>query len=153
MADDTPTPAEQDLLALLGRAIEAADPLPDHVAAAAKGSFAWFGIDAELAALTFDSADGELVGARSAGTTERQLTFASPGVEVELSISSEGERRLIGQFVPATEATIVLETTHGSRDTVADHLGQFRFDDVQGPLLRLTIVAGATRVVTEWIIV
>ncbi len=144
---------DNELLALLGRAIDATDPIPDQVLDAAKGAYAWFGIDDELASLSFDSMTEELAGARSATTSDRQLTFTSPGVEVELSLMGDGERRLIGQFTPPAEATIVLETTDATRETTADHLGRFRFADVAGGLLRLTIVSGATRVKTEWIIV
>jgi hypothetical protein len=152
MTDESPL-TDDELLDLLAEAIATTDPTPDRVLDAAKGAYAWFGIDDELAALTFDSVTEELVGARSATTSDRQLTFTSPGVEVELSIMGDGERRLIGQFTPPAEATIVLETTDATRETTADHLGRFSFAAVDGGLLRLTIVSGATRVKTEWIII
>lgn len=155
MSDPDITPEEVELLGVLREALEIADPIPDQVLAAAKGSYAWFGIDAELAALTFDSVESGLVGARSTSTTstdERQLTFSGAGVEIELMITGRGERRLIGQMVPPAAATIVLETTDGSRETEADELGQFGFDNFEGGLMRLTVVSGATRIKTEWII-
>jgi hypothetical protein len=152
MADESDL-TEDELLARLSRAIDAVDPVPDHVLDAARGSYAWFGVDDELATLTFDSSSGELVGARSSATSDRLLTFTSPGVEIELSVTGNGERRLIGQFVPPAEASIVLETTDTIRETTADHLGRFGFADVAGGLLRLTIESGATRVKTEWIVV
>ena len=46
---------DDDLLRELGRVVTAADPVPPEVIAAAKASFTWRTIDAELAELAFDS--------------------------------------------------------------------------------------------------
>ena len=71
------------LLDLLTRALSQADPVPEHVVEAARASFTWRTIDAELAELVYDSAGEELVGVRSAEAT-RQVTFRAPGIEIEV---------------------------------------------------------------------
>ena len=54
---------DDELLAALGRALQAQEVVPDAVLEAAKGAYAWRTIDAELAALTFDSvADADALG-------------------------------------------------------------------------------------------
>ena len=71
------TGSEDELLELVGRALRAAEPVPDHVIAGARAAWTWRTIDEELAELVFDSA-AELTGVRSEDTA-RQLTFRAPG--------------------------------------------------------------------------
>ena len=70
------TAPDDELLALVGRALRAAEPVPDHVIAGARAAWTWRTIDQELAELVFDSAF-ELTGVRSEDTA-RQLTFRAP---------------------------------------------------------------------------
>ena len=69
--------SDDDLLELVGRALRAADPVPDRVIDGARAAWTWRTIDEELAELVFDSA-AELTGVRSEDTA-RQLTFRAPG--------------------------------------------------------------------------
>ena len=68
--------SDDDLLELVGRALRAADPVPDRVTDGARAAWTWRTIDQELAELVFDSA-AELTGVRSEDTA-RQLTFRAP---------------------------------------------------------------------------
>ncbi|MGA9597612.1 MAG: hypothetical protein WBV06_15770, partial [Acidimicrobiia bacterium] len=84
---------DDQLLARIAGAL-AADPVPEAVLDAARATFTWRTIDAELASLVFDSADEGLVGVRSTETA-RQMTFRTPGVEIELVVVSETRRRIV----------------------------------------------------------
>ncbi len=146
---------DDQLLSLLARALDAADPVPDAVLDAAKGAYTWRTIDAELAALVFDSAAEDLVGVRSEQPT-RQLTFSTPGVEIELAVVSETERRIVGQLVPPQEAKIVLHSGDEERSIETDSLGRFTFDDVPAGAIRLTCTPGGGEgavIQTEWIVI
>ena len=76
-----PTTHDPDdrLLAELAAALDAADPVPARVLDAAKESFTWRTIDAELAELVFDSAEQQLAGVRGIDGT-RQVTFQTPAI-------------------------------------------------------------------------
>ena len=102
-ADDA---LDDALLDLLGQAIDAGDPMPAHVLAAARGAVAWRTIDQDLAGLVFDSAT-ELTGVRDPNVA-RQLTFRSDGVEIEVMLVDSNARRLVGQLVPARPTTVTL---------------------------------------------
>jgi len=146
---------DEKLLASLGAALEAADPLPESVIEAAKATFTWRTIDAELASLVFDSAAGELAGVRSSEAT-RQMTFSTPGVEIELIVVSETSRRLVGQLVPPQTAEVTLHHESDTRTAQSDSLGRFTFHDVPTGSVRLTCkLAGDDGAVvqTEWTII
>ncbi len=97
---------DDQLIATLGDAIRRADPVPENVLAGARAAFTWRTIDAELAELVFDSAS-ELTGVRSE-TSPRQVTFQAPGVEIEVMVIENGQRRIVGQLIPPSEVTIQL---------------------------------------------
>jgi hypothetical protein len=147
--------SDDQLLASLSAALDAADPVPESVLDSAKASFTWRTIDAELAALVFDSAAEELAGVRS-GETTRQMTFRSPGVEIELEVVSETHRRIVGQLVPPQEAEITLHHQTESRVAQSDSLGRFAFHDVPSGSVRLICKlqdeTGAV-VQTEWTLI
>ena len=142
---------DESILELLAAALDAADPVPQQVLDAAKAALTWRTVDAELAALLFDSATEELVGVRGVATP-RQMTFAGAGVEIELMLFTEPTRRIVGQVVPEQAAIVVL--SGGSEITAsADDLGRFTLADVPVGHVRLTCrLPGADRPViqTEW---
>lgn len=152
MSDNT---RDDRLLASLAAAFEATDPIPEAVVAAAKATFTWRTIDAELASLVFDSATEELAGVRRADST-RQMTFRTPGVEIELVVMSETSRRVVGQLVPPQAAEVILHHEDDERTAQSDSLGRFAFHDVPSGSIRLTCVlkdeSGAV-VQTEWTII
>ncbi len=124
--------SDDELLAELRVALDESDPPPERLSTIAKAALTWRTIDAELAELAFDSTR-DLAGVRSE-TMQRQVTFESADLEIELMMSDEEERRLVGQLVPARASTVVMITGDESAPeritTTADDLGRFSFDDV-----------------------
>ena len=143
---------DDSLLHLLGQALSQADPVPDRVTRVALGALAWRTIDAELAALAFDSGM-EPAGARSDEVT-RQITFAAPDLEIEVMVVPNGGRRLVGQLVPPRVATVGLTCGDQELETTSDDLGRFRFEDVRSGPTRLTVSGGSDDppVQTEWVV-
>lgn len=144
------TPSEFEILEVLGRALEHSDPVPISVTEAGKSALTWLTIDAELAVLVFDSARDELVGVRSETLAERQLTFQSPNVEIEIMLVGD-TRHLVGQLVPAQVADVTLITELASTDAKADQLGRFDFTGVERGRIRLQIrTASGPSITTQW---
>jgi hypothetical protein len=146
------TDPDERLLEALSEALRETDPVPEHVLAGARAAFTWRTIDAELAELVFDSA-AELTGVRSEDVA-RQVTFQAPGVEIEVMVIDNGNRRIVGQLVPPSEVSIQL--THGDSvvETATDDLGRFTFSDIHPGPVRLTVLgaAGERVVHTEWVL-
>ena len=147
MSDDPPEPAEPNvdgldmsndqLLAELRTALDQNDPPPERLSTVAKGALTWRTIDAELAELAFDSAR-DVAGVRDQ-TMQRQVTFETADLEIEIMLADAASRRVVGQLVPAAEATVVLIAGDAAEPerftTTSDHLGRFGFDDVPtGPV-------------------
>jgi hypothetical protein len=135
--------ADDELMALVKRALEDADPVPADAVRAAKAAWTWRTIDAELAALTYDSVvdEGALVGVRGA-TAVRSLAFEAGAIAIELELVDDGDRRgLRGQVVPALAAPVVLEFSDGRPPVVmlTDDLGRFGADRLEGGVARLRI--------------
>ncbi len=99
--DDNELMQDDEIMALLAEALERADPVPAHVMDNARAAFTWRTIDAELAELVFDSAL-HASGVRSE-EANRQVTFRSSNVEIEIMILEDRGRRLVGQLVPARD--------------------------------------------------
>jgi hypothetical protein len=146
------TASEDELLALVGRALRAAEPVPDHVIAGAKAAWTWRTIDEELAELVFDSA-AELTGVRSEDTA-RQLTFRAPGVEIEVMVVDDVSRRIVGQLIPPGAYTVQLVVGDAVVEESTDRLGRFTFETVAPGPVRITVIdAERSHVVsTEWVL-
>jgi hypothetical protein len=129
---------------------EAVDPPPEHVTAHAREAFAWHGIDAELAELVYDSdAAPATAGVRGAADA-RQMTFRTPGLEIEVEVESEHARIVIGQLVPAQPAEIELRQESRTVRAEADTLGRFSFDGITPGAIKLTVVTeSGARIQTE----
>lgn len=143
---------DEELLATLGRALDAADPVPESVLDGARAAFTWRNIDTELAQIVFDSSQ-ELAGVRSEDMN-RQVTFEAPGVEIEVMVVENGVRKLVGQLVPPAERTVELVGGDSVQSIQTDHLGRFDFDDIgPGPVRIVVLGADGQRMVqTEWVI-
>lgn len=146
------TRPDDDLLEVLGRALDTADPVPDRVMHAARGAYTWRTIDAELAELVFDSA-AELTGVRGEDQA-RQVTFQAPGVEIEVMVIDGSTRRIVGQLVPPAEMRIELSGGDRVASTRSDHLGRFGFDEVQPGPVRISVLGDGDEpaVHTEWLL-
>lgn len=99
---------------------------PAAVLAAARELFGLRDLEAELAALTYDSLlDDAPVGIRAAAQP-RILTFTAENltIEVEIDAGPTG-RRLLGQLVPAQAAELELRWDNEKIAATADELGRF----------------------------
>jgi hypothetical protein len=118
------------LVATLKRALRPAASIPESFVAAGKAAFAWRTIDAELAALTYDSAqqsdkpldpadvDDQLVGASRADSAPlRALTFASAELTIEVEVTHDA---LFGQLVPPQPGRVDVCVANGAANGVAD---------------------------------
>jgi len=149
---------EPDALARLLTAAVAADGVPLAVQDAARGAFAWRTIDADLATLSYDSAD-ELAGAGTRGPRERMLTFEFDNVVIDLEVSPRGPlHELTGQVVTASDVDIEVQQPSGpSQQAVVDRLGRFQVAGVpSGPLRLLCRFPGSAAramVLTEWVVI
>jgi len=135
--------ADDELMALLKRALEDADPVPADAVRAAKEAWTWRTIDAELAALTYDSVvdEGALVGVRGTAGV-RSLAFETSALAIEVELVDDGDRRgLRGQVVPASAPAVVLEFSDGRPPVVmlTDEMGRFGADRLDGGVARLRI--------------
>jgi len=147
-----------ELLAALGEALHRTEPVPADVVEAAKASFAWRTIDAELAALTFDSlvdADA-LVGVRG-GEGPRALTFERDDVVLDLEVTEHASTRsLLGHVTPTPLDGVEVQQAGGQpRRQPADAHGRFHIADLVAGPFRLRCRFGSARpaLVTEWIVI
>ncbi len=146
------------LLDALRAALTTTDAVPDEVVAAAKASFTWRTIDAELAELSYDSLlAGELAGTRG-GAETRTLSFEFGAVGIEIEVETDGpSRRLVGQIAPGVPESIEVHHVAGGEALVIapDRHGRFSVDGVERGavrlLLRFVAGEGPAMLLTEWV--
>jgi hypothetical protein len=143
---------DDELLDALRDALVTTEQVPQSFVEAGKAAFAWRTIDAELAALTYDSAwdSPELVAVRSESATLRSLTFASDGWTIELELTPDG---VLGQLDPP-EAGTVSARGDGGKFTEAeiDDLGFFALRPVPTAPYRLVCTTNSgTTILTGWV--
>ena len=142
---------DDDLLAALRAAISARSQVPPEFVRAGQDSYACHAVDAELAALTFDSGrEPAAVGTRSESVSIRALTFSSAHLTIEVEVT---ESSLIGQVMPPREGTVEAQTRDGATTAVpVDGIGCFSVEPVPpGPFRLRYRNQEATDVVTAWI--
>jgi hypothetical protein len=140
---------DDELLADLSRALE---PVPASFVQAGKMSFTWRSIDAELAALTYDSSRDLVAAAdsRAEPAALRCLTFDASQVTIELEIVHDA---LHGQLVPPAPGAAEIRHADGTVDRVAiDEVGYFTSTPVPAGTFRLYCAPeGGEAVLTDWI--
>jgi hypothetical protein len=155
MSEHDARPQDERLVERLRAAATRFDPVPPEIDAAARAAFTWRTIDAELAALAYDSVlDADLLVGVRGQQGPRMLTFEAAGLTAELEVVvSDGRRRLVGQLVPPGPARIGIRHRGGELTVDADDLGRFAVDGVErGPVsLRIDAQAGAVAVHTDWV--
>jgi hypothetical protein len=155
MTEHDARPEDERLVERLRAAASRFDPVPPELDAAARAAFTWRTIDAELAALAYDSVlDSDLLVGIRGEQGPRMLTFESAGLTAELEVVVSGDhRRLIGQLVPPGRARVGIRHRGGELAVDADDLGRFAVDGVErGPVsLRIDAEAGAVAVNTDWV--
>jgi hypothetical protein len=148
--------ADEPLVEELRRAANRFDPPPPPVLEAARASLSWRTIDAELAELTFDSIIDQPATQLRGGEGPRLMTFAAPGLDIEVEVSRVGPRRqLVGQVVPTQTAHIEVHHGGGIETVEADRLGRFSAEAISAGPVRLRCHLDTTpttrRIVTQWI--
>jgi hypothetical protein len=143
------------LLAALGEAVQAARAVPPEFTAAGQAAFTWRTIDAELAALTFDSAAEEAAAPamramRAEEAGPRFLTFAGSELTIELEI---GPDSIVGQIVPAQSGHVDACPASGPAGTAEiDEIGCFIIQPLPSSPFRLHCHTGTgVSLLTTWI--
>ena len=143
---------DEQLLALLKEAQQEGRAVPPDFIATGKNAYAWRGVDAELAQLSYDSERDQdmLAGVRAEAASIRALTFTAPRLTIELEVD---ENALLGQLVPTGEGTIEVQTGEGVIATVAvDEVGCFPISPIPPSPFRLRCrTTDGASVVTGWI--
>jgi hypothetical protein len=150
-----PLPTDDALVDELRRVRALADPVPEAWRRAALASLAWQDIDAEPAALAYDSLSGRdprLAGGQPGTHAVRELRYATGAAGLSLDVDINADRlRVVGEVSPAAAVEVVAVWPEGQQATVADDQGAFRFDDLpRRPIC--FVVAGESPVKTGWIL-
>jgi hypothetical protein len=145
---------DDQLFAALDDALREAREVPGHLVEAAKASFAWHNVDAELAALTYDSAadSPRLIGTtRAERAALRELTFATPHLKIHLQVT---DKALHGQIVPPQQCEIEVRTAAGPPlVTSADEDGWFTVQPIPIGSFRLQCRTASGTARTDWLAV
>ena len=143
---------DDEILEALAHALAALDPPPAHVIAGAREALTWHAVDAELAQLVYDSQAEQ--GTAAVRGEVREVTFRAPGIEVEVMVTADRQRTLLGQIVPAQVADIELRHGDDHVSAHADTLGRFRFERVASGPVKLTVATSTgIRVQTEGLVI
>ncbi len=145
---------DDELLDGLRAAASEADPVPEHVLAAARAARVWADVDVELLELRFDSlVDGGRTATRSGGGA-RVLRFAAHGATAELHLAGTGAVAVVGQLDPAAGGEVELRHAGGATRAPVDDLGRFTLDGIPpGPATLRWDAPDGRRVRTAWVVV
>jgi hypothetical protein len=136
------------LLDELRAALQGAGRPTPAMEAAGRAAFSWGSVDAELAALTYDSARDAGAGVRGPTAPPRTLVFQGAEVSVELELTDTG---LTGQLIPPDHGDVALWSPDGQLASVhADELGCFELEVSSGGLMRLRCRTSSGDLLTEW---
>lgn len=156
-ARDAPGERDAALLAELADVLRPATQPPPEVLEASRQLFTWRTVDAELAALAYDSLldDAGAALVRSAGQP-RILSFEAGSITIEVEVDeTPGARRLLGQLVPAAAAELQLVLVAGEPvPGRADDLGRFvlPLPAVPSRMSLQCVVAGGGVVRSAWLV-
>ena len=142
---------DEVLIGALRHALRVDPTVPRDVREIGYAAYAWRDIDADLAALTYDSTmeDPMLSGARSQQQAPlRAMTFASASMTIEIEV---GPLVLLGQTVPAHAGSVQVVPREGeSRSVQVDAVGCFTVSPIPSVPFRLQLT-GEPTVTTAWI--
>lgn len=129
---------DDELLTVLDSALHAALDVPADFIEVGMAAYAWHNIDAELAALTYDSAraaSDAIALTRAEPATLRALTFVAPDLTLELEVADDALR---GQLVPPQPGQVEVLAIDGTRLVAAvDEVGYFMIRPVPSGSFRL----------------
>ncbi len=142
---------DDQLFDRLREAVRSTGSVPDDVVAFAKAAIELRDLDAELAALTYDSLhDPELAGAyRSATMSVRSLVFGVGEVTLDVDVLTDS---FVGQLAPPMAGTVTVETPAGEvRRGEIDELGMFSLPRCPPGDVRFRVEpADGAPITTEW---
>jgi hypothetical protein len=130
------------------------EPIPPALIVAAQESYTWFDVDAELAELLFDSANGELALLRSDGE-RRLLVFGSSERAVQFETVRRGDRfDLVGFVTPGRAEEVHAQRQGDEVSVAADDGGAFTLSDIAGGMVRLVVGSAddASVLITPWFV-
>jgi hypothetical protein len=145
---------DDQLLAALGAALRSERSVPAEFIAIGKAAFSWHDIDAELAALTYDSdfegAEAELAGVRAEPASLRYLTFTAGELTLEIEVTADA---ILGQLVPPGPGRAEARTADSTMVTaVVDQGGGFTIRPIPRGSFRLYCHAtNGASVLTNWL--
>ena len=146
MSDDRSAP--NDLVDRIARAFDDdLDPIPTRLSDAARSAFGWRRVDAELAEILFDSAEGELVGIRGTNTDRRSFRYAANDFVIRVHLTDE---TLIAMVEPPVSVPCRVVSDGSSTDHRTDDLGELAIDLPDLPL-RIEVDLPSGTIVTPWI--
>jgi hypothetical protein len=146
-------PPDEPLLDELRHLFEQSGP-PSRVVEAAKESYTWRTVDAELAELTSDSLVDQPAVQTRGPSDRRSLTFEAPDLVVEVEVTMSGrQRQLLGQLVPVQPAEIEVNQAGTTTVVHADAAGRFMVTGLEArPVSLRCRLAGRRPVTTEWVL-
>jgi hypothetical protein len=147
-------PHDEALVQELRDMMAATVDVPVGFAVAAKASFTWRTIDAELDAvsLCFDSAvDGQALVRASTTCAPRSLSFDGADIALEVEVRA-GE--ISGRIMPAQPGTVRLRSAADEcRTAVTDAGGWFTFEPTPHGPHRFECDTAQTTMITEWTLI
>ncbi|MBM7517308.1 hypothetical protein [Nocardioides nitrophenolicus] len=147
---------DDELMALLGRAVAEEAAVSDRRRTAARAAFTWRSVDAELAELLHDSALDPGAAVRSGADGPRTLSFGHGGLTLEVEVDGETVLgQVIGAGAAATApdpAAVLLERPDADAvSAVADAAGFFRLEGVRSGTVRFVVDQGGWSLTTPWV--
>jgi len=141
---------DDHLVAAINEAFRAEREVPRAFIEAGQATFTWHNIDAELAALTFDSATEAAVAVRAEEVSPRFLSFTANQLTIELEV---GPDEIVGQIVPPQPGHADACPARGAAITAAiDEIGCFIIRPLPASPFRLHFRADSgISVLTTWI--
>ena len=143
---------DDQLLSAVKTALATADEVPKRFVEIGKASFTWHDIDAELTALTYDSANDALASAstRAEPASLHCLTFDASQLTIELEIIGDA---LHGQLVPPQPGEVEIRRADGTSGAArVNEVGYFTATPVPTGTFRIYCHTASDIVVqTDWI--
>ena len=135
---------------ILGKSLALDQQVPPEWREAARAAYTWRTIDAELLALTHDSAVEAGAAVRGPGEA-RTVAFTGGGMTLEVELS---DRQIMGQLTAPGGSEVVFESVDGrTRSTSIDDSGFFSLPGEDHGLVRFAVrPEGGARLVTQWIV-
>lgn len=128
---------DTELLGSIRNLYETVDPPPPSIARSAIDYFDLHYVDAIVARLVYDSAEG-LVGVRST-TTTREMSYVAGDITLDLMAEQRADGiMLVGQISPAAEVTVTIVQGNAIRRTRTDSFGRFNLVGLDRDSLRLS---------------